>query len=95
MTQPNSYNSNPTPHRTPRQARKVVYFYGNDVLWLTRLINAELKVQRSLVKRKPPNTSEYMMASRRAIECEQVLARLRKGRIEWNDQEQSINQKEA
>jgi hypothetical protein len=77
---------NPTPHKATRRARRVVSFYGNDYLWVMRLIQAELKHQRKMLAVKKPNTTDYMIANRRVIECESVLSRLRDGRIEWKDE---------
>lgn len=84
MTSKNYTRTSPHPHRAPRQARKIVAFYGNDFQWLVRLINAELRIQKKTRDRTPPNTTKYAAAVSSILQCEQVLARMKKGKISWD-----------
>ena len=78
----------PTPHRAARRARKVVYLYGTDYQWVIRLINTEWRIAKKARDRTPPGTTKYAAAVTTMLQCEQVLRRIKGGKVEWTDEDQ-------
>lgn len=78
---PGKYNL--SAHKTARRARRVIALYGTDYQWITRLIHAELKIQRKIKEQSEPNTTKYAAATTTILQCESVLQRLSMGTIQW------------